>query len=72
MQIICTSLQTPTSYHSIYRLDALSDMLFLTPNQQCQSTEGNNHDLYFDKQKWIIKHKTITHAEDITKDKISH
>ena len=41
MQTICTSLQTDnhatTSYHSIFT----GRMLLLTPNQQCQSTEGN-------------------------------
>ena len=38
MQIICTPLQTTTStrQHSIFT----SQRLFLTPNQQCQSTEG--------------------------------
>jgi len=39
MQTICTSLQTdntPTPHHSIFT----GRMLFLTPNQQCQSTEG--------------------------------
>jgi len=39
MQTICTSLRqiaTPTPCHSIFT----GQMLFLTPNQQCQSTEG--------------------------------
>ena len=39
MQTICTSLQTEnhtTPHHSIFR----GRMLFPTPNQQCQSTEG--------------------------------
>ena len=42
MQIICTSLQTDnhasTSPLSFYRRGR---MLFLTPNQQCQSNEGS-------------------------------
>jgi len=38
MQTICTSLQTtPTPHHSMFT----GQMLFLTPNQQCQSTEGS-------------------------------
>jgi len=39
MQTICTLLQTttPTPHHSIFT----GRVLFLTPNQQCQSTEGN-------------------------------
>ena len=41
MLTICTSLQTdglttPTPHHSVFA----GRMLFLTPNQQCQSTEG--------------------------------
>jgi len=41
MQTICTSLHittrsTPTPHHSVFT----GWMLFLTPNQQCQSTEG--------------------------------
>jgi len=42
MQAISTLLQTdnhtnsPTPHHSIFP----GGMLFLTPNQQCQSTEG--------------------------------
>ena len=36
MQTICTSLQVPTPHHSIFT----GQMLFLMPNQQCQSTEG--------------------------------
>jgi len=37
MQTICTSLQTttPTPHHSIF----VGRMLFLMPNQQCQSNE---------------------------------
>jgi len=31
-------IATPTPHHSIFT----GRMLFLTPNQQCQSTEGNN------------------------------
>jgi len=39
MQTICASLHTDnqTPHHSIFT----DRMLFLTPNQQCQSTEGN-------------------------------
>ena len=42
MQTICASLHsrqitTPTPHHSIFT----GQMLFLTPNQQCQSTEGS-------------------------------
>jgi len=39
MQIICTSLQTTTlaPHHSFFT----GWMLFPTPNQQCQSTQGN-------------------------------
>jgi len=62
MQIICTSLQTDnhasTSSLIFYRPDAL-----LTPNRQCQSTEGD----------LIVWHKTlnassnIIHARDYAK-----
>jgi len=38
MQTICTSLQTDTN-NSLLILQA-EYVLFLTPNQQCQSTEG--------------------------------
>jgi len=38
MQITCTSLQTmPVTNHSV----STGQMLFLKPNQQCQTTEGN-------------------------------
>jgi len=44
MQLICTSLQTATHHHSFF----IGQMLFLPPNQQRQSTEGNNvYSLYF-------------------------
>ena len=40
MQTICTSLQT-NNYTNISSLNFFTDMmLFLVPNQQCQSTEG--------------------------------
>ena len=39
MQIICTSLQTG-DHASISSLNCAGQMLFLTPSQQCQSTEG--------------------------------
>jgi len=45
MQIIYTSLQ-PAPHHSIIT----GQMLFLTPNQQCQST-GGNRDL---PEKWPL------------------
>jgi len=40
MQIICTSLQTD-NHASTSSPIFTGQMLFLTPNQQCQSTEGN-------------------------------
>jgi len=40
MQIICTLLQT-ANHASTPPLIFTSQMLFLTPNQQYQSTEGN-------------------------------
>jgi len=36
MQTICTSRQTPTPHNSFFT----GRMLFLTPNQRCQSIEG--------------------------------
>ena len=33
----CRQITTPTPHHTIFT----GQMLFLTPNQQCQSTEGN-------------------------------
>jgi len=40
MQIICTSL--PTDKHTgTLSVNFCSQMLFLMPNQQCQSTEGS-------------------------------
>ena len=33
----CREITTPTPHHSIFT----GQMLFLTPNQQCQSTEGS-------------------------------
>jgi len=41
MQIICTSLQTDK--HASTTPLITGWMLFLMPNQQCQSTEGNKH-----------------------------
>ena len=38
MQTICTSLQTD-NHTSISSLNFAGQVLFLTPNQQCQSTE---------------------------------
>jgi len=39
-QIICTSLQT-RNHINISSLNFTGRMLFLMPNQQCQSSEGN-------------------------------
>jgi len=39
MQTICTSLQTD-NHTSTSSLSFAGQMLFLTPNQQCQRTEG--------------------------------
>jgi len=36
----CRQITTPTPHHSVFFADR---MLFLTPNQQCQSTEGIWH-----------------------------
>jgi len=41
MQIICTLLQTD-NHTSTSLLNFTGQMLFLTPNQQCQSTEGKD------------------------------
>jgi len=41
MQIICTSLQTD-NHASTSSLIFTGQVLFLMPNQQCQSTEGNH------------------------------
>jgi len=41
MQIICTSLQID-NHASTSSLSFTGWMLFLTPNQQCQSTDGKN------------------------------
>ena len=38
---ICKQITTPTPDHSIFT----GRMLFLTPNQQCQSTEGTEADI---------------------------
>jgi len=42
MQIICTSLQTDNNASITSLKFFIGWMLFLTPNQQCQSTEGWN------------------------------
>jgi len=39
MQTICTSLQTDNHSNTSYSIFT-GGMLFLTPNQQCQITEG--------------------------------
>jgi len=39
MQTICTSLQTD-NHTNTSSLSFAGQILFLTPNQQCQSTEG--------------------------------
>jgi len=41
MQTICTSLQTDNHTNTSSLKFFTSRMLFLTPSQQCQSTEGN-------------------------------
>jgi len=50
MQIICTSLQTDNHQHLTTQLFT-DQTLFLMPNQQCQSTEGNKEDWLNTKQK---------------------
>jgi len=40
MQIICTSLQTDNHGQHLITQFFTGQMLFLTPNQLCQSTEG--------------------------------
>jgi len=40
MQIICTSLQTHKHASTSSLIFFIGQMLFLMPNQQCQSTEG--------------------------------
>ena len=41
MQTICTSLQTDNHTNTSLLNFFTGQMLFLKPNQQCQSTEGN-------------------------------
>jgi len=41
MQIICTTLQTEPRQYPITQF-FMGQMLFLTRNQQCQSTEGRS------------------------------
>jgi len=43
MQIIWTSLQTDNHTNTSSLNFFTGRMLFLTPNQQCQSTEGSNN-----------------------------
>ena len=43
MQTICTSRQTPTPHNSFFT----DRMLFLTPNQRCQSIEHAIYGNYF-------------------------
>jgi len=45
MQTICTSLQTDNHANCQQLITKIftGRMFFLTPNQQCQSTEGNEH-----------------------------
>jgi len=42
MQTVCTSLQTD-NHTNTSSLNFKRRMLFLTPNQQCHSTEGSNN-----------------------------
>jgi len=46
MQIICNSLWTD-NYACTSSLKFLHAVIFLTPNQQCQSTEGNVKGFFF-------------------------
>jgi len=56
MQIICTLLQRDN--HARISSHVFTDwMLFLMPNQQCQSTEGQNTDITIKKK--ISSKKTI-------------
>jgi len=43
MQIICTTLQTDNHASTPSLNFFMGWMLFLTPNQQCQSTEGKTY-----------------------------
>jgi len=45
MQTICTSLQTDNYTNTSLSLNFYKRVLFLTPNQQCQRTEGNTTQL---------------------------
>ena len=61
MQIICTSLQTdttPVPHHSVFT----GRMLFLTPKQQCQTTEGQWHNLQLIKNLRLVSQKSILHT----------
>jgi len=41
IQVICTSLKTDNDANMLSLNFFTGQILFLTPNQQCQSTEGN-------------------------------
>jgi len=57
-KIICTSLQTD-NHTSTSSLNFFTGrMLFLTPNQQCQSTEGNYH-VYKNVHNGLISNKHL-------------
>ena len=43
MQTICTSLQTGNHTNTLKSFNFHRPDALLTPNQQCQSTEGTNH-----------------------------
>jgi len=47
MQTICTSLETDnhTCYSTPHHSICTGRMLFLTPNQECQSSEGSDDDV---------------------------
>ena len=45
MQTVCTSLQTDNHANTL-SLNFYHAMLFLMPNQQCQSTEGQSTSIY--------------------------
>ena len=62
MQTICTccrQITTPTPHHSIFT----GRMLFLTPNQQCRSTEGTSTSFFCE-----AKDETIATTPEILKN----
>ena len=49
LHLTSRQITMPTPHHSIFT----GRMLFLTPNQQCQSTEGKTVSKQIDKNKWV-------------------